>query len=133
VSIVFVDTFYWIALANRNDASHQKVAEFARGYSGKSLTTEWVLAEVADGLASIRHRHLIQPLRSLWRTDKNLTIVEATHELLEQGLDLFCDRADKQWSLTDCISFVVMKEHDISEALTADRHFEQAGFVALLV
>ena len=132
MSIVFADTFYWVALANRNDASHQKATEFARRHTGQSLTTEWVLCEVADGLASARHRHLIQSLRTLWRTDERLTIVEASHELSERGLDLFCDRPDKEWSLTDCISFVVMQEQGILEAATADHHFEQAGFVPLL-
>ena len=132
MSIVFADTFYWIALANRNDASHQRAAEFARRSSDRLVTTEWVLSEVADGLASERHRHLIQRLRMLWRTDEKLTIVEATHDLFETGLDLFCNRPDKEWSLTDCTSFVVMQEQGISEALTADRHFEQAGFVPLL-
>ncbi len=119
-------------MANRNDAAHQKAADFARGYSGNSLTTEWVVAEVADGLASTRHRPLIQSLRTLWRNDDKLTIVEASHELFERGLDLYCQRPDKEWSLTDCISFVVMKEQGISDALTADHHFEQAGFVRLL-
>ena len=104
MSILFADTFYWAALANRNDASHEKATEFARGYSGHSLTTEWVLTEVADGLASTRHRHLIQSLRTLWRTDEKLTIVAASHELFERGLDLFCNRPDKKWSLTDCSS-----------------------------
>ena len=86
MSIVFADTFYWVALANRNDTSHQRATEFARRHTGKSLTTEWVLCEVADGLASARHRHLIQSLRTLWRTDERLTIVEASHELSERGL-----------------------------------------------
>ena len=132
MSTVFADTFYSAALANRNDASHQTASEFARGYSGRSLTTEWVLAEVADGLASARRRHLIQSLRSLWQTDGNLTIVKASHELFNRGLDLFCARPDKEWSLTDCISFVVMQDQGISEVLSADHHFEQAGFVRLL-
>lgn len=132
MKVVFADTFYWIALANRNDGSHRTAAQFAKGFSDRLLTTEWVLTEVVDGLASERHRHLIQPLRSLWRADEKLTIVEATHDLFERGLDLFCNRQDKAWSLTDCISFVVMQEHGLSESLTGDHHFKQAGFVALL-
>ena len=132
MSLVFVDTFYWAALANRADASHRKAIEFANGYSGQSITTEWVLTEVADGLSSERHRRLIEPLRALWRTDRNLTVVEASHGLFERGLDLFCNRSDKSWSLTDCISFIVMQDHGVAEALTGDRHFEQAGFAILL-
>jgi predicted nucleic acid-binding protein len=132
VSTVFADTFYWIALANRSDASHLKALEFARTFSGMCLTTQWVLSEVANGLSSERHRHLVPMLRTLWQTDPRLTIIAATHDQFEHGLDLFCSRPDKQWSLTDCISMVVMQEHALHEALTADHHFEQAGFVALL-
>jgi predicted nucleic acid-binding protein len=132
VSIVFADTFYWVALANRNDASHQNATEFTQRSSSRLLTTEWVLTEVADGFASARHRNLVAQLRTLWRTDKTLMIAEATHDTFERGLDLFGNRADKDWSLTDCISFVVMQDHGLTEALTADHHFEQAGFVRLL-
>lgn len=132
MTVVFADTFYWISLANRNDSSHKKTADFARTYSGRLLTTEWVLTEVIDGLSSKRHRHLIQLLRALWKTDKKLTVVEATHDLFERGLSLFCNRQDKEWSLTDCISFVVMEEYGLSESLTGDHHFEQAGFATLL-
>jgi predicted nucleic acid-binding protein len=132
VSIAFVDTYYWVALANRNDAAHARVTEFARQYSDQTLTTEWILTEVADGLSHSRHRRLVAHLEQLWRTDPALTIVEASHALFERGLELYCNRMDKEWSLTDCISFVVMQEHGLTDALTADHHFEQAGFVALL-
>ena len=64
--------------------------------------------------------------------DSRVEIVRLTPELLERGVTLFRSRADKNWPLTDCISFVVMEHHGLSEALTADRHFEQAGFKALL-
>lgn len=56
----------------------------------------------------------------------------ANVEIFERGVELYHSRLDKQWSLTDCISFVVMSEEGIAEALTGDHHFEQAGFVALL-
>jgi predicted nucleic acid-binding protein len=61
-----------------------------------------------------------------------ITIIEGSHELFQRGVELFASRTDKEWSLTDCTSFVVMEEQGLSEALTADRHFEQAGFIALL-
>lgn len=54
-------------------------------------------------------------------------------KLLDAGMELLSRRADKRWSLTDCISFVVMERHGLTEAVTADRHFEQAGFRALLL
>jgi hypothetical protein len=59
-------------------------------------------------------------------------IIPAEPQLYEEGIALYRARPDKDWSLTDCISFVVMKARGITEALTGDHHFEQAGFVALL-
>lgn len=131
MNILFADTFYWIALTNRKDAAHLQAAEFAGSFSGRTITTEWVLAEVCDGLATSRKRHAVKQLRSLWQSDTSLLVVEASHELFERGLDLYCSRPDKEWSLTDCISFEVMREHGIAEALTGDRHFAQAGFTPL--
>ena len=129
---VFADTFFWIALVSQRDAAHGRAIDVVQGQSYRMVTTEWVLTEVADGFSQTRHRHLVEQLRQLWKSDPNLRIVEASHDLYERGLDLFCSRPDKDWSLTDCISFVVMKEEAIAAALSADHHFEQAGFVSLL-
>ena len=59
-------------------------------------------------------------------------MVWSERSLFEAGLRLYASRRDTEWSLTDCISFVVMKQHNLTEALTADHHFEQAGFIPLL-
>ena len=72
---------------------------------------------------------------AVWRlvdTNPAFRLVRATPELLQRGRKLYEDRPDKEWPLTDCISFAVMQEEQVGEALTADRHFEQAGFKALL-
>ena len=66
------------------------------------------------------------------RSAEEIEVVPATADLFDRGFQYFTGRPDKDWSLTDCISFVVMHESGITEALTADHHFEQAGFVALL-
>ena len=66
------------------------------------------------------------------RAHPNTTIVPVSSRLIERGFALFANRPDKEWSLTDCISFVVMEEHSVTEALTSDGDFEQAGFSALL-
>ena len=130
--IVFADAFYWFVLVNPNDAAHERAAKFSTEYLGALMTTEWILAEVCDGLASPRLRDLVRGLRVDWRDDDQLTIVNASHDWFERGLDLYCRRSDKECSLTDCISFVVMQEHGVTEALTGDHHFTQAGFVTLL-
>lgn len=61
-----------------------------------------------------------------------MQVTPASHDLFRRGLRLYFDRPDKEWSLTDCISFVVMGDEGLSEALTGDHHFEQASFTALL-
>jgi predicted nucleic acid-binding protein len=67
------------------------------------------------------------------KNDPNVTFVPATDDLFRKGFDLFSSRSDKSWTLTDCISFIVMEEAGLTEALTGDRHFVQAGFEALLL
>jgi len=66
------------------------------------------------------------------RANPNVIIYEAEKEFFDLGVEMYRDREAKQWSLTDCISFVVMRREDLSEALTGDRNFDQAGFRALL-
>ncbi len=129
---VFGDTYYFLALGNDRDQGHQRAVQFAVNYKGRILTTEWVLTEIADALSSPSQRGDFLKLLALINNDENWIVIEASHDLFARGVALFFERADKSWSLTDCISFVVMQEHGLSEALTADHHFEQAGFVPLL-
>ncbi len=96
------------------------------------FTTAWVLTEVADALASPDQRQAFVALRADLMRDIHTTIVAPTSELFAAGCDLYAQRPDKDWSLTDCISFVVMERQGITDALTADHHFDQAGFVTLL-
>ncbi len=96
------------------------------------MTTEFVLLELADALCKPSQREEVLTLWSVVETDPAFRLVHANPELIERGRTLYRERADKEWPLTDCISFVVMRDHAVSEALTADHHFEQAGFKALL-
>jgi predicted nucleic acid-binding protein len=132
MNLLFADTFYWFALLNRNDAAHARVSAFAAENRDRLLTTAWVLTEWADGMAAPGRRRSVLPFLQSLRADPLLTIVPPSADLFDRGLDLYDQRPDKEWSLTDCISFVVMQDHGITEALTGDHHFEQAGFVALL-
>ena len=129
---VFADTFYYLALLNRHDAAHELADEVARTVTGPKVTTSWVLTELGDALATPRQRGLFVELVGRLRADPTLTIVPASDELFGRGFDLYASRADKGWSMTDCTSFVVMRDHGLTEALTGERHFEQAGFEALL-
>jgi hypothetical protein len=105
--------------------------DFGRRHRGPLVTTAWVLTEVADGLASTPRRQVFRGLLANLEVNKNNLIVPANSETFEKGVELYHARPDKQWSLTDCTSFVVMSEERITEALSGDRHFEQAGFTAL--
>jgi hypothetical protein len=86
---------------------------------------------LADGLASTQHRQAFRRVLDDIEANPAHLIVPANAETFEKGVELYHTRPDKQWSLTDCISFVVMTEEGITEALTGDHHFEQAGFTAL--
>jgi len=99
---------------------------------GLIVTTEFILLELGNACARAEdHKDFVTLVESL-RASPRATIVTLNTALLERGLKLFKERKDKDWSLTDCISFVVMKDEGIHEALTGDQHFEQAGFAALL-
>ena len=129
---VFADAFYFVALLNRADQYHAKATAAAGQLHGEIVTTEWVLTEVADALADSASRRSVAPfVRDLAR-DPKVRIVRAGGDWFERGLQLYEQRPDKDWPLTDCISFAAMKDEGIIEALTGDRHFEQAGFRALL-
>lgn len=128
----FLDTVYLLALINPNDGWRPKALAWAARISGALVTTEAVLTEVADALCrSVHRRWAVEAIRDL-RSDATVTCVPGSATLFAQGFELYADRADKDWSLTDCLSFVVMRERGIEQALTADVHFVQAGFRALL-
>lgn len=131
MSKVFADTFYFLAVLNKNDEAHANAVQYSARIE-RLITTEWVLTELADGLASSRHRGVFLQTRQELLADADVQVIPLDMQLQEEGIRLYADRADKEWSLTDCISFVVMRREAVTEALTGDHHFEQAGFVALL-
>lgn len=131
--LVFADTYFYLALINTNDSSHVAATEFASSFRGGVLTTQWILTELADALVAPHRRTCFGPFVEELQRDRQTIILDATPEFFEAGCNLYISREDKYWSLTDCISFAVMRQRSIAEALTADRHFQQAGFVPLFV
>ncbi len=130
---LFADAFFFIALLSKRDRAH----ESSRAYLDPRilrplLTTAWVLTEVADALAQPRQRPAVIGLFVLLQDQPAVEVLPPNPEPFQKGYDLYTRRPDKAWSLTDCISFVVMTERGITDALTGDHHFEQAGFRALL-
>lgn len=129
---VFADTFYYLALLDSDDSYHETAVSVTLDMDAVTVTTAWVLLELANSLSAPRYRLAFIALLEQLRHDPDVIIYEAERTLFDEGLSLYQNRTDKNWSLTDCISFVVMAREGITEALTADRHFEQAGFKALL-
>jgi len=131
MSAVFADAFYFVARLNARDQYHKAVIDFSRNFRARLLTTDWVLMEVADALARSDCRPRVRDFVFHLRESSACEIVPAARDLLDRGLELYHQHTDKQWTLTDCVSFTVMRERGLSEALTADHHFEQAGFTRL--
>ena len=132
MKILFADSFFYFALLNSADLAHEQAEAFLENFDGKLVTTAWVLTELADGMAGPADRQTFIHLHQALSTDPDVTIVPPEPAIFAEGLALYADRPDKEWSLTDCISFVVMQRHGLTEALTGDHHFAQAGFQALL-
>jgi uncharacterized protein len=136
--IVFWDASAFIALSNNRDSMHQKALSTSANLANEKariLTTSAVLTEVANWLSKIGSRRLAQDIIVYTRqsSEKGLAdIIHVDEELWQRGWQLFQDRLDKEWGLTDCISFVIMTDYKVTEAFTADKHFEQAGFIRLL-
>ena len=157
---VFIDTGYILALLNTSDEHHERATAASRQVKPPFLTTEAVLTEIGNALGRARWRAqgyaTIQDLRAdpnievvpvdsaLFeralgyatiqdlRADPNIEVVPVDAALFERALVLYGARMDKEWGLTDCVSFVVMQERHLMQALTTDRHFGQAGFTDLL-
>ena len=133
MSRVFADTHFYIALLNPRDPSHAKVTAWLREHTGDDLvTTAWVVLETANALCKSHRRTECAGFLERLGASEGTTLIPLSDELQRRGLELYASRADKEWSLTDCISFVVMADEELTDALTGDRHFEQAGFAALL-
>lgn len=132
MSAYFADTAFYLALLNRRDSLHQEALDLARSLDRPIVTTAWILTEVANWTAPPPMRQRFLQLLDALASDPSVLIVEHDEALYQRGLALYRSRTDKAWSLTDCVSFIVMQERNLHQALTADHHFEQAGFAALL-
>jgi hypothetical protein len=117
---------------NPNDTWHRKALDWAARIREPLVTTDAVLTEVGDAFCRVdRRRWAIETIRNV-QADPDITSIPGSRDLFMRALDLYGSRTDKDWSLTDCMSFVVMKDQGLARALTTDVHFSQAGFQALL-
>jgi len=133
---VFADTSGWVSAFVRSEHFHGKAATLMsqwKQHNRHIITTNYVLCEMV--VLFTRFRVPRSNVMTYIQTIRDSTWVEIVHideKLDEQAWKLLETRLDKNWSLVDCASFVVMKNRGITDALTTDRHFEQAGFVRLL-
>lgn len=128
----FADTYYLLALVNTKDKDHDAALRHSQGRAQVLITTSWILVEFADALAATNSRiSAARFIRGL-QAEATIEIVPPTYAQFERALERYELRPDKEWSLTDCLSFLLMEERGITDALTADHHFEQAGFRALM-
>jgi hypothetical protein len=133
VTDVFADSAFWIALVVKQDEHHERAQKWATHIHGSITTTEPVILETANALARPNWRpNTIRLIDHLYQRS-DVDVVRMDDSLWQAAWDLYCERLDKGWSLTDCVSFVVMQERGLVDALTTDLHFQQAGFRALLL
>ncbi|HKZ36129.1 MAG TPA: PIN domain-containing protein [Chryseolinea sp.] len=129
---ILVDTAYVLALVNERDQYHDRAQELADLFEGHDLLiTDAVLLEIGNALARGFKEQAIEIITYFIESEE-VEIFRHSSQIFDKAFALYKKYADKEWSLVDCISFIVMRERGIKQALTFDRHFEQAGFVAIM-
>jgi len=135
MSEVFADTGYWIALLNQGDYLHEKAVEISATLKGRRIvTTEMVLTELLNYASSEGQylRRVAGETAAALAARPYVEVIPQTSYQFHQALERYRSRVDQSWSVVDCASFIVMESRQIQEALAFDRHFEQAGYTALL-
>ncbi|MGO9337745.1 MAG: type II toxin-antitoxin system VapC family toxin [Terracidiphilus sp.] len=133
---IFADTGYWIALLMPQDALHEEAHRLFATLAGVEIvTSDWVLIELLNGFSARGPylRSLVSNAVSALKTNPRVTVEPQVSETFADAFQLYRDRLDKDWSMTDCSSVLIMRRYGIDSALTHDKHFEQAGFNALLM
>jgi predicted nucleic acid-binding protein len=132
---LFLDASYAIALSAAADQHHAhalRLAERIEAEDLKLLTTRAVVLEIGNALSKSRYRQAAVHLLHAIEADPRIEIIPISEPLYHTAFQLYSQRHDKEWGITDCLSFVVMQQHNLTDALTTDLHFQQAGFRALL-
>ncbi|MBI3829429.1 MAG: type II toxin-antitoxin system VapC family toxin [Planctomycetes bacterium] len=130
---VFLDTSFALALFNQTDRRHSKARElWPEVRTAREVwLMEAILTEIGNSLSRHQRGVAAQFMRQCYSTSA-FKVAAVSPETFQHALSLYQSHADKAWGMTDCISFVVMKRQHVSAALTADVHFVQAGFRALM-
>ncbi|MCC7429313.1 type II toxin-antitoxin system VapC family toxin [bacterium] len=132
----FIDTSYLIALLNKTDKNHSKAKLLSVCFDerDKFFLHDGILLEIGNSFAKFDRNLAIDFIEETYQAkNKNVEVIPLANELLNEAIELYRERKEKEWGMTDCVSFVLMKKLKIFQALTTDKHFEQAGFTALLL
>ena len=128
----FIDTSFSIALVSEKDEDHARAVELSLLFDGSPmLTTDSVLLEIGNSLARNFRQEAVETINN-FLLSKEIEIIPLNQNLFNRAFALYQTHKDKTWGLVDCVSFVVMRETGITDALTNDKHFRQAGFNALM-
>ena len=133
---VLLDTSFIVALENRDDPCHARAKRLDRELMRDAavVLAHWgILLEIGDGYARLARREKGTQLLDRISGEDGYQVVPLSQELIQQAMTLYRARSDKEWGLTDCLSFVLMEREGITQALSADVHFRQAGFEAMLL
>lgn len=129
----FMDSAFVLAMLNPKDAFHDSALELLpRVRVARAIWLhDGIVLEVANGLSQKQRESAVDFIEKVYRTT-NTKVIPLDRKLMKRAVQLYRERSDKEWGLTDCVSFVLMNDHSLEEALTSDHHFEQAGFKILL-
>ena len=132
----FADTSYWMALSRKRDQYNRHAAAWNRFVirtRSTIVTTEAVLWEWLNAFSDASTRAVAVEGYRRAHADARIEVVPFQPEMIDSAVELYRTRSDKSWSLTDCLSFAVMERRQLTEALTTDRHFEQAGMKVMML
>jgi uncharacterized protein len=133
--MILVDTGAWYALSDNQERHHGRAVTFfarlTRGEFGRIVTTDYILDETYTLLRMRLGLGSVRSLRDLLVDSRSVQVVRVSDRDFENAVELMLAHGDKRWSLTDCTSFVLMRELEIPNSFTFDHNFEQAGLRAL--
>lgn len=128
-----IDTSFIVAAVSEKDEDHEKAIELSLRLGGQPMIiTDAVILEIGNSLSRRYKARCIETIENFFESPE-IEVVRVDETLFDKGFELYKSHADKTWGLVDCISFVVMRENNIANALTSDKHFVQAGFRALML
>lgn len=133
---VYLDSSYATALGVPKDEHHGRAVELARQLESNSVrmvTSRAVVLEIGNALSRSAYRAGAVALLADMEADRDVEIVPLIESLYSRAFEMFRQYRDQEWGLTDCVSFVIMHDRGLTDALTADKGFVQAGFRALLL